>query len=828
MAFSLGSIYVELVANTGKFLSGLDQASIASKRTGKDIRAGLGEVGTALSALGPTGERVGAILEGVGSKAGAAFDVAAKNGRGLGTLFAGSMLGGVTALAGGLLALAGQAASVGSKIYDASEKTGISAGQMSGLMALTKEVGGNFDGLTTSLARAGANLEKTAEGAGKTDKALFQMMGGAKGAAELGLKPMGDRIQAVLGNIFKLHDAGQRNLALNQLLGKGWQENITTLRILAEQGYGPAIAKAHEFGMFFDAEHAAQAKQYEVEMEQFKGQMVGLGLAIGQYVIPYVKNMMQWFSSLWANLRSGYYAANAVFQALHGNIFGAKKDWAEYEKASAQADQQQTDFLVHAQNLTEGMKYQDTALKGLTGTTKHHADGLAELIEREKDQLSELNIHGSKWREIQAEYDRTVREINKLVAAGGSVVESYHAQSLALDLYNKRLREYIENATKIPKLPTWGEAFAAAGGAPEPNLHERKLTTDQWSEALPAGIGQRGVGSLTLVLSQMAELRGSLDSTRGEERALKEETELSDAAFQKLAKTFPGLTEAEVAATAAGRKMIEQLTQMDKLGTAAEQFEEFKNRLILDGQDLAGHLIKTLGGALDQLEDQLARLVSTGKANFRQMAQGIEEQILKAGMQKGVGSVMAHFGVNVGGKKGDSRTNPLWVKAADGGTVGTASAGGAGTAGGGQPGAASGAGNGGAEGVASALTRSAGSFSSTLNSAGNLVLNTWKAFGPALTKLGSWVGSGFGGYLAAGGDVSPGNAYVVGERHPELFVPGVAGTVVPSLRAQELRPLHYSPTFHINTPNPDSFRRSQNQILTEGYRTMLVVHGRNS
>ena len=158
MAFSLGSIFVELTCNTAKFLSGMDKASVAAKKTGKDIRAGLGEVGGALASFGEVGARIGSVLEGVGNKAASAFDVAANKGRGLGLLVTGSLLGGVTALAGGMFALAVRAADLGSKIFEASEATHISAGALSGLMAISKQTGGDFDSLTLSLARAGANL----------------------------------------------------------------------------------------------------------------------------------------------------------------------------------------------------------------------------------------------------------------------------------------------------------------------------------------------------------------------------------------------------------------------------------------------------------------------------------------------------------------------------------------------------------------------------------------------------------------------------------------------------------------------------------------------
>ena len=41
-------------------------------------------------------------------------------------------------------------------------------------------------------------------------------------------------------------------------------------------------------------------------------------------------------------------------------------------------------------------------------------------------------------------------------------------------------------------------------------------------------------------------------------------------------------------------------------------------------------------------------------------------------------------------------------------------------------------------------------------------------------------GLNFGGYMADGGQTAPGNAYVVGERGPELFVPGAQGNIIPN------------------------------------------------
>lgn len=53
--------------------------------------------------------------------------------------------------------------------------------------------------------------------------------------------------------------------------------------------------------------------------------------------------------------------------------------------------------------------------------------------------------------------------------------------------------------------------------------------------------------------------------------------------------------------------------------------------------------------------------------------------------------------------------------------------------------------------------------------------------------LGSILSTVFGGFRASGGPVTAGRAYVVGERRPEVFVPSVAGSIIPSVNAAMAR-----------------------------------------
>jgi hypothetical protein len=64
----------------------------------------------------------------------------------------------------------------------------------------------------------------------------------------------------------------------------------------------------------------------------------------------------------------------------------------------------------------------------------------------------------------------------------------------------------------------------------------------------------------------------------------------------------------------------------------------------------------------------------------------------------------------------------------------------------------------------------------------NAAVNAIKAVASAGKAIGGAIGGalGFGGGRAMGGPVSSGTAYVVGERGPELFVPGKSGTIIPN------------------------------------------------
>lgn len=200
--------------------------------------------------------------------------------------------GAVIGLGVAMFELAHHAAEVGSKMYEVSQRTGISAADLSGLNALTKMTGENFDGLSLALGRATLNLQKQIDAGGTSKSVLGQLMGGAQGLADLGLKPMDERIETVVKRIMEMNDTGERNRALQELMGRAWQGNIETLKMLSEEGFTGAIEKAKELGLYFDDVSAKKAKEFEIAVNTLEARMKSWGLVVGETLIPVLGKLM--------------------------------------------------------------------------------------------------------------------------------------------------------------------------------------------------------------------------------------------------------------------------------------------------------------------------------------------------------------------------------------------------------------------------------------------------------------------------------------------------------------------------------------------------------
>ncbi len=700
MAISLGSLYIELKANTAQFLDGMTKAATNSKAFARDVQGGLEKVGELVSGLGPIGERLSAVFENLGRSTTGVFAGLRESGALLTGLTA--VGGGAAALGGTLFELANKASEAGAKIFEVSEKTGIAAPQLSGLMALSKETGEDFDALSTALARAGANLHNAIALPGSASaKILAQVLGGSKALSEEGLKPMGDRLQDVLKHIFDLNDVGQRNAALSALLGRGWMQNVETLKLLAEQGFGPAEAAARRLGIYFDGDAARQAKEFQVSLSEMKGELSGLALSVGQKALPAFEKFVVSLAAIGNGVKEFGLRLLAVTAASTGLGFPlAIKLWKEANQVGADSTKVMTDVLLRAQELTKGEQAQaDEVGNHLAPNVKEYRDTLVSLIDSEQSQLAMLKAHGDRAAEAAVQYGEAMGEIR---AASGSAAERAKAGAIAFEIFYQKIRE-LSGPAKI-----------------------------QFSERGPVAPS-----------SSIADLPALLN--------------------------MPGFPPPNVIADTG--KQVNLLTQ---------GLWKLQDALVAQGNDFGSKFLSGLMSAVDQAEDDIAKRIVTGKrVDFRQILPQFEEGLIKFGLQKGVGTIAGLFGGKGAGSKPDGTPgNPLHVVMA---TAGSSLASGAG-----------------------GLGQVVHSMSSSLSG--------------IFSKI-------FGGFLAGGGDVSPGKAYVVGERHPEFFVPKQSGYVANKLAVGGQVNVH---NHFYGLTDVDSFRRSGAQIMGDIHRSTALALARNS
>lgn len=91
------------------------------------------------------------------------------------------------------------------------------------------------------------------------------------------------------------------------------------------------------------------------------------------------------------------------------------------------------------------------------------------------------------------------------------------------------------------------------------------------------------------------------------------------------------------------------------------------------------------------------------------------------------------------------------------------------------------------------------------------------------TSIGSW----FGGAFASGGSVD-GRPILVGEQGPEMFVPRIPGSIIPSSRVNQMGNGGSTINMTVVTQDAQSFKQNQGKITAGMYRGMAASNKRNN
>lgn len=797
MAISLGSIVVELLANTVGFTSGMDKASYQARKTTKEIHQSFHEMGDRIGdsiteALGQFGQ-VGQVLSSLGSKfseLGSAFD---KGGNALAAAATAIGAMGAAAIGAGigLAELAKQGGELVESFDRVSQKTGINIRDLQIFEAAGSTVGVGLDDLVAAMRRFDQALLNT--GKGSNAQAIMKELGVTSKDNKEALYQLADAFAKMDDGPRKASDAvalfGKSGLSMIPLLNKG-RDGIKEFADMVDR-YGPKIGK--------DAVEANE--RYEKSVTQLGLQWQKFKVDVEQSVLPVLAKL-----------------GNALdFQAIKAGLaggVGGAKILQEQQKANAAATEE-----IRKQSAAKD----DSLLK-------------QEQINAKLQQMFETQRAGGT-----AAYALEQARLN----LQGAVENGLWKQASAIQSQIPALEEAarieavrIENAKKLSESYKALEKFFAAGAVVRPALPDKPIVpnTDLWKTG-PAnpleGAPDLGEPKFLKDAEIIPELlKPALDRAKPMLDAFYDDwnrqshgtIESINADYDKQLAQFQGLlalgeisqkqfNDVSLKLETERQAGLKRLREDTGTSTWADAWSDMFKRIEDSGRDFARNITASIGGAIDSMTHQMAEFLATGKGlNFKQIGDELKTNIFESVLKKGESSLFGSLGNALGlgdlfgGKRdGSSVSNALFVTFAGAGPGGVGS----------LP-------LGNFPDFGSLLPSLSGNDNSPFGGVGKLA----SGIGHGLGGLFGGIASLFGGFLADGGDAQPGKAYIVGERRPELFVPKSAGTVIPAVPGGDSNIINMG-GFHVHgVVDADSFKKGQAQTMAQLGRAIGAAQGR--
>ena len=270
MAQSLGSLYVDLQANTGGFVSAMAKAASEAQRTARAISESFSRIGEVASqtfgAFGDFNPVISKLSFAI-SAAGNTASFAMKNLNSLGgamgslaSLGAGAAAG-AAALGISALGLAAHAAEGAAKMYELAQSTGVAVPTLSGLSFAAKAVGVDMETLATGLERMSKSAFAAATApAGATN--AYSRLGISVRDAAGNIRPAEDLFLDLAHKFSDMPDGVEKTAAAMQIFGRGGAALIPVLN-QGKQAIAEILDYAQRTGAILSGPAAEGAEQYE-------------------------------------------------------------------------------------------------------------------------------------------------------------------------------------------------------------------------------------------------------------------------------------------------------------------------------------------------------------------------------------------------------------------------------------------------------------------------------------------------------------------------------------------------------------------------------------
>lgn len=290
MANILGQLLVELKANTADFISGMGGASRAARNAGREIESSFSSLSqiasSALGSFGPLGSTIAATLGQIGKQAGQAVSSFGKLRGSMDLVAAGSA--GVTAAAGTVgvasLGLAAGMASSAARMYELSEKTGVSIETLSAFGYAAKQSGVDTETMTTGLERLSRSMFAAAT-APTTAVNAFTRLGISVRDSNGQIRDVGDVMTDVAAKFSTMEDGATKTALAMQLFGRGGAALIPMLNEGAK-GITGWTAEAQALGIVLDQQTGQAALKFEQQMRTVQAAGEGIALQVMSELLP--------------------------------------------------------------------------------------------------------------------------------------------------------------------------------------------------------------------------------------------------------------------------------------------------------------------------------------------------------------------------------------------------------------------------------------------------------------------------------------------------------------------------------------------------------------
>jgi hypothetical protein len=798
MAISLGSIVVELLANTGNFLSGMDKAGHQAKKTSKEIKDSFSDVGSKLNnafsgALSSMGE-LGSVVGELGKNLSEAFSGIGESSNGIATAV--TALGGLAAAgiaaAGALSLMAKEGAEVTERLAHISEKTGISTHDLQVFEAAGKTVGVSLEEMVTAFRKFDQAITGNGRHAGAATSVLKQLGITARDNREA-LLQAADSFKGMEDGPKKAADAvalfGKSGLNMIPFLNKG-RDGVLEFED-AVSTFGPKITK----------EGIANTEAWKVSVTELSLSWQNLAVTISDQVLPALTKTTTGIAGLvrGASVITGA-SLTAIGALLHGQNVGGAVAMYLGERTDEGGTQAELQAL---QRKNEAIALYKEHYKEIFDLEK--SGGQAQLALSQAQEKITAAIQQEDFKTaahleatlptLQAAADKEKQRLAaaKQLAATYEAIEKSFAKGASRPLLKLPAIDASKGVEALfgPQAKNPLEGAPDLGGLQFPDFTALKKDTEIGDKALKEFYANWDASSQ----ATEEKVKANYDEQFAHFDGLLALGQIDQKQFNdvivKLAKEREAALE-QVRQTAA---------QQQKSGQSsfADSFRDMFAQIRASGQDFARSLSMDIGDAIQSLNHQLAAFVATGKGlSLQKLGQSLSENIFGSVLRKAESGALSFLGLGNSTKPdGSSAQAALWVQMSS------------------PLGAAAGVGAlplGNLGGIVS-LLGGGGGGSASLGNIGSTLGGIGRGIGGFFGSIASF----FGGFLADGGDAQPGRAYIVGEKRPELFVPRSAGTVVPSLATDDSSGKSTTITFHQNlygVTDADSFKKSAAQIAS--------------